>query len=171
MLITLIAIHTDWVASKPVDREPGRPDCQPVSFFCRVFTIDQGNLALYVCVMHSYRDLEIYRESRNLAIDIHMMSLMLPKFEQYETGGQIRRSSKSVTSMIVEGFARRRYKPDFVKYLIYSIAECDETLVHLDFLFDTQSLKDEKRYDELRSRVDRLSKQINKFTQWVEQQS
>jgi four helix bundle protein len=121
--------------------------------------------------MHSYRDLEIYRESRNLAIDIHMMSLMLPKFEQYETGGQIRRSSKSVTSMIVEGFARRRYKPDFVKYLIYSIAECDETLVHLDFLFDTQSLKDEKRYDELRSRVDRLSKQINKFTQWVEQQS
>ena len=27
--------------------------------------------------------------------------------------------------------------------VVYSIAECDETLVHLDFLFDTQSLKDE----------------------------
>jgi four helix bundle protein len=119
--------------------------------------------------MNSYRDLEIYRESKNLAIDIHLMSLLLPKFEQYETGGQIRRSSKSVTAMIVEGFARRRYKPDLIKYLIYSIGECDETLVHLDFLFDTQSLKDENRYEELRSRVDLLSKRINKFTQWIEQ--
>jgi four helix bundle protein len=119
--------------------------------------------------MNSYRDLQIYRESRNLAIDIHVMSLLLPKFELYETGGQIRRSSKSVTVMIVEGFARRRYKPDLIKYLIYSIVECDETLVHLDFLYDTQSLKDENRYVALRSRIDLLSKKINKFTQWIEQ--
>jgi len=96
------------------------------------------------------------------------MSLTLPKFELYETGSQIRRSSKSVTVMIVEGFARRRYKKDFVKYLVYSIAECDETLVHLDFLYDTQSLKDKQRYEELRTRFVQLSKKINTYTQWVE---
>jgi four helix bundle protein len=37
------------------------------------------------------------------------MTLTLPKFEIYEEGSQIRRSSKSVTSMIVEGYGRRRY--------------------------------------------------------------
>jgi four helix bundle protein len=118
--------------------------------------------------MHSYRDLEIYIESKKLGIEIHAMSLTLPKFELYETGSQIRRSSKSVTAMIVEGFARRRYKKDFVKYLVYSIAECDETLVHLDYLFETHSLKDKKVYDNFRSRFVLLSKKINNFTQWAE---
>ena len=68
--------------------------------------------------MLNYRDLEIYQEAKKLAVDVHTMSLTLPKFELYETGSQIRRSSKSVTAMIVEGYARRRYKSDLVKYLI-----------------------------------------------------
>ena len=63
----------------------------------------------------SYRDLETYRESKRLAIEIHKMSLQLPKFERFEEGGQVRRSSKSVTAMVVEGYGRRRYKSDFVK--------------------------------------------------------
>jgi four helix bundle protein len=103
--------------------------------------------------MESYRELEIYHESKRLAIQIHALSLTLPKFELYEEGSQIRRSSKAVTSGIVEGFARRRYKPDYVKHLIYSIAECDETLVHLDFLFATSSMKDKDVYEALRGNI------------------
>ncbi|MGZ8524842.1 MAG: hypothetical protein ACXWV2_07340 [Chitinophagaceae bacterium] len=29
--------------------------------------------------------------------------------------------------MIVEGYGRRKYKADFIKYLVYSQAGCDET--------------------------------------------
>ena len=76
--------------------------------------------------MKSYRDLEIYKESKRLAIEIHKVSLQLPKFELFEEGSQIRRSSKSVTSMIVEGYGRRRYKADFIKFLVYAQSECDE---------------------------------------------
>ena len=65
--------------------------------------------------MKSYRDLEVYKESKHLAIEVHKLSLTLPKFELYEEGSQIRRSSKSVTSMIVEGYGRRRYKARFYK--------------------------------------------------------
>ncbi|MFM7851134.1 MAG: four helix bundle protein, partial [Flammeovirgaceae bacterium] len=83
--------------------------------------------------------MEIYKESKRLAIEIHKMSLTLPKFEMYEEGGQIRRSSKSITASIVEGYGRGKYKADFIKYLIYSQSECDETIVHLDFLFETGS--------------------------------
>jgi hypothetical protein len=67
--------------------------------------------------MKSYKDLDIYKESKRLAIEIHKISLSLPKFELYEEGSQIRRSSKGVTAAIVEGYGRRRYKADFVKYL------------------------------------------------------
>lgn len=87
--------------------------------------------------MKSYRDLEVYKLSKSLAIRIHKMTLQLPKFELYQEGSQIRRSSKSTTSMIVEGYGRRRYKAEFIRYLIFSQSGCDETIVHLDFLFET----------------------------------
>ncbi len=119
--------------------------------------------------MKSYRDLEIYQEPKRLAIEIHKMTMTPPKFEMYEEGGQIRRSSKSVTSMIVEGYGRGRYKADFIKYLIYSQSECDETILHLDFLFETGSLKDTDKCKEMNKDYDSLSKRINKFTQWVEE--
>jgi four helix bundle protein len=118
--------------------------------------------------MKSYRDLDIYNDSKNLAIEVHKMILTLPKFEMYEQGSQIRRSSKSVTAMIVEGYARKKYKAEFIKYLTYSQAECDETIIHLDFLFETGSLADKAKYDDLRVKYDLLSKRINKFLQWVE---
>jgi len=119
--------------------------------------------------MKSYRELDLYNDSKKLAIEIHKMTLMLPKFELYKEGGQIRRSSKSVTAMIVEGYGRKRYKADFIKYLEYSQAECDETIVHLDFLFETVSMTDKAKYDDFRTKYDLLSKCINKFLQWVEE--
>ena len=71
--------------------------------------------------------------------------------------------------MIVEGYGRKRYKTEIVKYLVYSQSECDETIVHLDFLFETESLSDKMKYDDLRNKYDLLSKRINKFIQWVEE--
>src|SRR5216117_3304364 len=104
--------------------------------------------------MKSYREFDIYNDSMKLAIEVHKMTLMLPKFELYEEANQIRRPSKSVTTMIVEGYGRKRYKADFIKYLICSQAECDEIIVHLDFLFKTGSLSDKAVYDDLRNKYD-----------------
>lgn len=67
----------------------------------------------------SYKDLDIYKKAHNLVIKVHQMSLVLPKHEMYEEGSQIRRSSKSVKSNIVEGFGRRRYKQEFIRFLTY----------------------------------------------------
>jgi four helix bundle protein len=118
--------------------------------------------------MKSYRELEIYKESRRLALEVHQITLALPKFEMYEEGSQVRRCSKSVTSMIVEGYGRRRYKNDYIKYLVYAHSECDETSVHLDFLFHTKSWKDEATFNRMLSEYAYLSKKINNFIEWVE---
>lgn len=68
--------------------------------------------------MKSYREIDVYNDSKRLAIEIHKMSLSLPKFELYEEGSQVRRSAKAVTSAIVEGYGRKRYKADFIKQFI-----------------------------------------------------
>ena len=117
--------------------------------------------------MKSYRDLDIYKESKQLAIGIHKITMTLPKFEIYEEGSQLRRSSKAITSSIVEGYGHRRYKVDFIRYLIYSQAECDETILHRDFLFETNSLSDQEIYQQLKSDYILLSMKINSFTKYV----
>ena len=108
----------------------------------------------------SYNDLEIYLLAKELAVNVHKMSLeKLPKFELYETGSQIKRSSKSIVSTIVEGYGRRRYKNDFVLFLTYAIASCDETKSHIQMLSETGSLKRDvaedlhKRYSELGAKL------------------
>ena len=75
---------------------------------------------------------------------------------------------KSVKSAMVEGYGRRRYKQEFIKFLTYSLASCDETVDHLETLFETGSLTDQSLYDDLHQRLERLGKQLNMFIQSVE---
>jgi four helix bundle protein len=117
----------------------------------------------------SYKNLEVWQLARDVAIDIHRMTLnKLPKFEMYEEGIQIRKSSKSVRSTIVEGYGRRRYKQEFIKFLVYAIASNDETIDHLDTLYETESLKDKNLYQDLSERLDKLGRKLNFFIKSVE---
>lgn len=119
----------------------------------------------------NYKQLEIWQIARDIVIDIHKMTLeKLPKFEMYEEGSQIRRSSKSIKSNIVEGYGRRNYKQDFIKHLIISLASNDETMDHLETLFETKSLTDEKLFNNLSERVNKLGKKLNNFIQAVEKE-
>ncbi len=117
----------------------------------------------------SYKNLEIWRLAREIVIDIHKMTLNnLPAFEMFEEGRQIRKSSKSVKSSIVEGYGRRRYKQEFIRFLTYAIASNDETIDHLETLFETDSLTDEMLYNDQHDRLEVLGKKLNLFIQSVE---
>jgi four helix bundle protein len=118
--------------------------------------------------MKSYRDLEIFQLSYDLAVKVHYLTLKLPKYELYEEGSQIRRSSKSICSNIVEGFGRRKYQADFIKFLISAHASCDETLIHLRFIYDSKYI-DEQSYISFKNEYEELSKKINKFINYVEE--
>jgi len=116
----------------------------------------------------SYRDLDIYKKAHKLAIEIHEMRLKLPRFELYEEGSQIRKSSKSVKNNITEGFGRRRYKQEFIKFLTYSLGSCDETRSHLDNLYETKSLTDAEKYNYFCEEHDHLGKMIFNFIKSVD---
>jgi four helix bundle protein len=118
----------------------------------------------------SYQKLQIWQLAKELTIAIHEMTLKLPRFEQFEEAQQIRRSMKSVRSNIVEGYGRRFYKQDYIKFIIYALASNDETIEHLDILYERKSLTDEKLYFELRNKLLTLGKKINNFLQAVERE-
>ena len=95
--------------------------------------------------MASYEDLDVYKLAKQMAVELHQMTLNeLPKFEMYEEGSQIRRSSKSVVANLVEGYGRRHYKAEYVKFLTYALASCDETKAHLEVLHETGSLQTDR---------------------------
>ena len=117
----------------------------------------------------SYKKLEIRQIARELVIDIHKMTLhKLPKFEMFEEGSQSHRSIKSVKSTIVEGYGRRRYKQEFIRFLNYAIATNDETINHLETLFETESLTDKELYETIYEKLEVLGKKLNRFIRSVE---
>ncbi len=116
--------------------------------------------------MKSFKDLENYKLGKKLAIDIHHYSLRLPKYELYETGGQIRRSTKSVVFNIAEGYGRRRYKDEYIRYLIISQASCDEVFSQLEMLLELYP--DINAPENIIDNYDKLGRKINKYIQYVE---
>lgn len=120
--------------------------------------------------MHTgYKSLEIYRSAHELGVRIHHFSLKLPRFENYESGSQLRRASKSISANIVEGYGRRRYKSDWIKFLIYAHFSCLETQEWLEYVLDCHENLVQLTMSLLQD-VEVLGRQINKFLQAVERE-
>jgi len=115
--------------------------------------------------MKSYKDLEIYKLSFNLAVDIYRLSLKLPNPEKFETGSQIRRSSQSIKDAIVEGYGRKVYKADFIKFLIYSHASMLESTSQAEFL---DAIHPKSGWKEIAERLNKLGIKISNFITYVE---
>ena len=118
--------------------------------------------------MKSYKDLDVYQLGLELFYISHAHSLKLPKYEMYELGSQLRRSADSVPTNIVEGYGRKRYKADFIKFLTYSSASCLESVFHIEKIAKLypEIIEDS---DLLISRYNELSAKIYNFIKYVEE--
>lgn len=117
--------------------------------------------------MNSYKDLDIYKLAYRLAIDVHKMTMTLPKYELYEQGSQVRRSSKSIKDNIAEGFGRRRYKDEFIRFLIFAHSSCDEAISQLTMINEIHF--ENKNLIGLLDEYEILGAKMNKFIQYVEE--
>ncbi len=113
-------------------------------------------------MVRSFRDLDFYRDAYQLALEIHRLSMTFPAFELHETGGQMRRASKSIPQNIAEGFGRRASEKEFKHFLLIALGSCDEIQVDLDFCRDLDYVTIEA-YKDLHDRYDSVGKRINAF--------
>jgi len=116
--------------------------------------------------MGNYKELEIYQISFTLAIKVHQLTMTLPKYELYEQGSQVRRSAQSIKDNIAEGFGRRRYKLEYIRYLIFAHASCDEAINQLEMI--NKLYFAESPIDALINEYNTLGSKINRFIQHVE---
>ena len=115
--------------------------------------------------MKTYKDLDIYKLSLDLSIRIRNKTLGLPNPDKYEVGSQLRRSSQSIKDNIVEGYGRKRYKSDFIKFLVYSHASLLESTAQCEFL---HSIYPDSGWDVVLKELDNLGGKIYRFIEYVE---
>lgn len=115
----------------------------------------------------SYKDLDIYNLALELFFKVHPLSLKLPKYELYELGSQIRRSADSVVTNIVEGYGRRKYKAEYIRFLIFSHASADETILHIIKIKKLYPQFTEE-YSYLEKEYNILGAKINSYIKYVE---
>lgn len=113
-------------------------------------------------MIKTFFDLEVFKISYQLAMDVFNITRNFPKEERYSLTDQIVRSSRSVSANIAEGWGKRIYENEFKKHLIYAMGSLEETKVWLLFAKDCNYIQVEpfdilnKKYDELGARLYKL---------------
>ncbi|WP_160137533.1 four helix bundle protein [Chryseobacterium sp. c4a] len=116
----------------------------------------------------SYRNLDIYKIAFELFLKTHKASFLLPKYELFKLGSQLRRSSDSIITNIVEGYGRSIYKNDYIRFLVYCHASNDETINHLEKLIILYpDISNE--FETLRNEYNILGGKINVYKKWVKE--
>lgn len=83
------------------------------------------------------QDMEVYARAYKLSLEIHKVTLGMPKIEQYALADQLRRSTKSICANLAEGYARQRQSSaEFKRFIAIAIGSCSESVVWLDYARD-----------------------------------
>jgi four helix bundle protein len=120
--------------------------------------------------IRSHKDLRVYQEALDAAMEVFELTKSFPKQEQYSLTDQIRRSSRSVCANIGEAWRRRRYPAHFVSKLNDSEGEAAETLVHIEislrcqYITREQSASLEDRYDKVLGQLVKMSAHPEQWT-------
>lgn len=92
----------------------------------------------------SFKDLEVYKLSRELSSEIFEVTKSFPKEERYSLTDQIRRSSRSIGAQVAEAWGKRRYEKHFISKLTDADSEQYETQHWIDVALECGYIKDEK---------------------------
>ena len=85
--------------------------------------------------IETHQDLKVYKLSFKSGMNVFELSKSFPYDEKYSLTDQIRRSSRSVSGNIAEGFQKRRYRKLFIAKLTDSTGEAAETQVWLEYAY------------------------------------
>lgn len=115
----------------------------------------------------SFRDLAVYQKLKTLHLEVHGESLKFPKFEMYELGSQVRRSSNAAPAILAEGWGSR-HTNIYLEAINRSLGEVRETQHHLDVAASKQYLTP-GRYQEFDQAYNHCGGMLERLYQSLEQ--
>lgn len=115
-------------------------------------------------MIKSFKDLEVYNLSYKAAMDIFFLTRKFFKEELYSLTSQIIRSSRSISSNIVEGWAQRVYENKFKLQLVDALGSSAETQNWIMFAKDCGYLTNEE-FELMNSKLDQIGKMLTNLHQ------
>ena len=86
--------------------------------------------------MAGFEDLEVFRRSYRVSLEVHRASLGFPAIEQRVLADQVRRASKSICANLAEGYGRQRSKADYRRFVQMALGSAEEMRVWLRYAHD-----------------------------------
>ncbi|MEX0602466.1 MAG: four helix bundle protein [Bacteroidota bacterium] len=116
----------------------------------------------------SVEDLDVYRRLCDLHLEIHFLTLEFPKFEMFELGSQLRRSSNSIAANLAEGWNSKHTKI-YLTGINRSLGELRETRHHLSMAYRKRYFGEDRyldllgRYEECGRMLRGLERSLERF--------
>lgn len=92
-------------------------------------------------LVRKHTELQVYQRSFAAAMSLFQLSKKFPPEEKYSLTDQVRRSSRSVSANLAEGWRKRRYPAAFAAKLSECEGEAAETQTWLQFAVECGYLK------------------------------
>jgi four helix bundle protein len=120
-----------------------------------------------LCVgkINSFEDLEVWRKSREFALNIHLVTKSESFSKDFSLKDQINRSSGSIMDNISEGFERGG-KKEFIQFLFIAKGSCGETRAQLYRALDKKYISNDE-FENLRGKALDISKQLSGFISYL----
>jgi four helix bundle protein len=106
--------------------------------------------------MKSYKELELWKVSMDLSVDIHQKTMEFPKYELYGLTSQLRRAAVSLPSNIAEGASRNSTK-EFIQFLFFSNGSLSEVETQLEIAYRLKYLSS---LEELTNKIKLIRKML-----------
>jgi len=110
---------------------------------------------------HTFKNIKVWQKSHEFVLEIYKLTKAFPFSERYGLTNQIRRSSASVATNIVEGYKRSSNK-EFAYFLTIADGSLEETKYHL-LLAKDLGYVDEKGYEQLVNLAEEVGRMLNGF--------
>ncbi len=112
-------------------------------------------------MVKTFRDLTVWQKAHQLVIEVYKISKKFPVEERYGLTAQLRRSSASIPTNIVEGF-KRKSKNDFAHFINIAESSLEEARYQLILAHDLQYVTGED-FDMLNNICDEIGRMLCSF--------
>lgn len=111
----------------------------------------------------SFRELNVWREAKSLAVAIYKLSSGTPLARDFGLKDQMQRSAVSIPSNIAEGYERKS-NPEFIRYLLIAKGSLSELITQLEIAREV-GLIEEPSFLPIEDKCNKVSAMLTRLNQ------